>query len=89
MSADAASGAEHAGGAEEYLYFRWAGHLLRHPAGDPSRAELLKVLRWSPAPAEAVTDVSQLPEDHAPGGWCARLSRSEAARMAASFGVSL
>lgn len=74
---------------DTYVYYRWAGHLLRHPHGDPSRAELLKVLEWRPAPPEAVSDVSELSDDHAPGGWCSRLSPSEAARMAAGFGVSL
>lgn len=89
MSAGAVSDAGEAAAADDYLYFRWAGFLLRHRPGDPSGAQILKVLQWSPAPAEAVSDVCELPEDHAPGGWCARLSRSEAARMAAGFGVSL
>ena len=85
MTADAAATA----GDQDHLYYRWAGFLLRHPPGEPSDAEILKVLRWTPAPPEAVSDVSQLPDDHAPGGWCTRLSRTEAARMAAGFGVSL
>lgn len=89
MSTDTVPGSGEAEPDQDYVYFRWAGFLLRHPPGDPSGAEILKVLQWSPAPAEAVSDVSELPEDHPPGGWCARLSRSEAARMAASFGVSL
>ncbi|MDP8987442.1 MAG: hypothetical protein M3N11_03750 [Actinomycetota bacterium] len=89
MTADAPSTAGDAADDQDHVYYRWAGFLLRHPRGDPSRAEILKVLRWTPAPAEAVSDVSQLPDDHPPGGWCARLSHTEAARMAAGFGVSL
>lgn len=75
--------------AGEYRYYRWAGFLLRHPEGDRDRAEILKMMQWMPAPKEAVIDISALPEDHPPGGWCTRLSASEAARMAAGFGVSL
>ena len=89
MTADAASTAGAGDRDQDYVYYRWAGFLLRHPPGESGDAEILKVLRWTPAPAEAVSDVSQLPDDHPPGGWCTRLSRSEAARMAAGFGVSL
>ena len=73
----------------EYRYFRWAGFLLRHPEGDPEQAEILKGMQWSPAPQEAVVDISALLEDHPPGGWCTRLSPTEASRMAAGFGVVL
>ncbi len=72
-----------------YRYYRWAGFLLRHPEGDPDASEILKKLEWTPAPKEAVSDISALPELHPPGGWCSRLSPTEAARMAASFGVDL
>jgi hypothetical protein len=89
MSAGAVSEVSEAGRPDDYLYFRWAGFLLRHPAGHPDRSEILKALQWMPAPSEAVSDICELPEDHPPGGWCTRLSRREAARMAASFGVSL
>lgn len=74
---------------EEHRYYRWAGFLLRHPAGDPEAAEILKAQEWVGAPKEAITDISGLPEEHPPGGWCARLSPGEAQRMAAGFGVSL
>lgn len=46
MTADAAATA----GDEDYLYYRWAGFLLRHSPGEPNDAEILKVLRWTPAP---------------------------------------
>ncbi len=75
--------------AEQYRYFRWAGFLLRHPGGDPDASEILKRLEWSPAPKEAVIDITGLAEGHRPGGWCTRLSPSEASRMAANFGVTL
>lgn len=73
----------------DYCYYRWAGFLLRHPEADADAAEVLKAQEWVPAPTEAISDVSALPEVHPPGGWCARLSASEAARMAAGFGVIL
>ena len=75
--------------AGEYLYYRWAGFLLRHPVDDRDEAEILKAMQWSPAPKEAVIDISALVEDHPPGGWCTRLSPTEASRMAASFGITL
>ncbi len=77
------------GESSSYRYYRWAGFLLRHPEGDPGASEILKRLEWSPAPAEAVADITALPEPHPPGGWCSRLSPAEAARMAAGFGVTL
>jgi hypothetical protein len=73
----------------EYRYYRWAGFLLRHPEGKQDRSEILKGMEWLPAPKEAVIDISALSEDHPPGGWCTRLSPTEAARMAAGFGVPL
>lgn len=73
----------------QHRYYRWAGFLLRHPEGDPGASEILKGLQWSPAPKEAVVDVTGLPDDHRPGGWCSRLSPGEATRMAARFGVTL
>lgn len=75
--------------ADEYLYYRWAGFLLRHPAEDRDQAEILKGMQWTLAPKEAVIDISALTEDHSPGGWCTRLSPNEASRMAAGFGVTL
>lgn len=75
--------------AGEYFYYRWAGFLLRHPVDDRDQAEILKAMQWSPAPKEAVIDISALVEDHPPGGWCTRLSPTEASRMAASFGITL
>lgn len=72
-----------------YRYYRWAGFLLRHPEGDPAASEILKRLEWSPAPVEAVEDITGLAEEHRPGGWCSRLSFTEATRMAGSFGVNL
>ncbi|HWH34995.1 MAG TPA: hypothetical protein VNT56_06685 [Acidimicrobiales bacterium] len=75
--------------ADGFRYYRWAGFLLRHPEGDRDAAEILKRMEWSPAPKEAVIDIAALPEDHPPGGWCTRLSPTEAARMATGFGVSL
>lgn len=72
-----------------YRYYRWAGFLLRAWAEDFADAEILKGLAWVPAPKEAISDVSGLPEEHPPGGWCSRLSPGEAQRMAASFGVDL
>lgn len=89
MTGDAPSTAVEGAGDQDYVYYRWAGFLLRHRPGTPSTAEILKVLRWTPAPAEAVSDVSQLSDDYSAGGWCARLTPAEAARMAAGFGVSL
>ncbi len=74
---------------EEYRYYRWAGFLLRLRPVDADSAEILKQMEWSPAPKEAVSDVLGLPDDHPPGGWCTRLSPTEAARMASGFGVSL
>ena len=74
---------------EQDRYYRWAGFLLRHPPGDREGAEVLKAREWVAAPKEAISDISELPEDHPPGGWCARLSPSEAKRMAAGFGVEL
>ncbi len=74
---------------EDYHYYRWAGFLLRHPEGDRDQAEILKRMEWSPAPKEAVIDISLLLENHPPGGWCTRLSPGEASRMAAGFGVPL
>jgi len=73
----------------EYRYYRWAGFLLRHPEGDRDRSQILKRMEWVSAPKEAVIDISALSEDHPPGGWCTRLSLSEASRMAAGFGVTL
>lgn len=75
--------------AGEYRYYRWAGFLLRHPEDDRDRAEILKGMQWTPAPPEAVIDISALVEDHPPGGWCTRLSPTEAVRMAAGFGITL
>lgn len=72
-----------------FRYYRWAGFLLRHPEADRDGAEILKRMEWSPAPKEAVIDISALAEAHPPGGWCTRLSPTEAARMAEGFGVSL
>lgn len=74
---------------DEHLYYRWAGFLLRHPKEDRDQSEILKGMKWSPAPKEAVIDISALLEDHSPGGWCTRLSPTEAARMAAGFGITL
>lgn len=74
---------------EEHRYYRWAGFLLRHPVADREAAEILRARAWVPAPKEAVSDISQLPEEHPPGGWCTRLSAGEAERMAAGFGVTL
>lgn len=74
---------------QQHRYYRWAGFLLRAPEGDFDGAQLLKARAWVPAPKEAISDVSALPDDHPPGGWCARLSAGEAERMAAGFGVSL
>ncbi len=72
-----------------YRYFRWAGFLLRQPEGDPDASEILKSMQWAPAPKEAVIDITGLGDEHRPGGWCSRLSPSEATRMAANFGVTL
>lgn len=73
----------------EYRYYRWAGFLLRHPQGDAEAAELLKMRQWMPAPKEAVVDITALPDEHPPGGWCSRLSPTEASRMAAAFGMDI
>lgn len=73
----------------QHRYYRWAGFLLRAPDGDLAAAQILKALEWVDAPKEAITDVSDLPDDHPPGGWCTRLSTGEAERMAAGFGVPL
>jgi hypothetical protein len=89
MTPEAMTPDEMTPGETRYGYFRWAGFLLRHPEGAPEASEILKMLRWSPAPEEAVADISALPENHLPGGWCTRLSPGEAARMAAGFGVTL
>ena len=74
---------------EEFAYYRWAGFLLRHPIDDPEGSRILKAMEWVPAPKEAISDISELAEEHPPGGWCTRLSRGEAERMAAGFGVTL
>lgn len=72
-----------------HRYYRWAGFLLRAPEDGFAGAQILKAREWVAAPKEAISDVSELPEEHPPGGWCARLSTGEAQRMAAGFGVSL
>lgn len=74
---------------EEYRYFRWAGFLLRLRPADADAAEILRQMEWAPAPKEAVSDVVGLPDEHPPGGWCTRLSPTEAVRMAAGFGVEI
>ena len=74
---------------DQHRYYRWAGFLLRAPEGDFGGAQILKARTWVAAPVEAISDVSGLPDDHSPGGWCARLSTGEAERMAAGFGVTL
>lgn len=74
----------------DYLYYRWAGRVLRHREGDPTRVEMVEAQEWVPAPSEAVNVIAALdPDDRSRGGWCARLSQSEGRRMVEALGATV
>ena len=71
----------------DYLYYRWAGRVVRHIPGRLEDLEMLEARQWIPAQDEARTAIAALdPEDRSSGGFCARLSQGEAQRMVEALG---